>query len=218
MRTESVIELDSTAYKKQTTGIISKENNNLFGYIIPPKNDPQIKMHAKIYSVHKYWSRKPWYPIAECIKKYSKEKDTVVDMFMGSGVTGLEAVIQNRNFIGYDLNPMSIFIAQNTFFADFSVEEFMVELNKLRGKIDPIAKEFYSVSEKCDACGNNLMVKHSNIGPKHEGQETVALFCFSCGTDRTKIVRAIKKNELRNSHTLCKPRISIPDEIGRAHV
>jgi len=211
MSRESVIELDPLTYKKQTISIISKSNNNLFGYIIPPKNDPKIKIHAKIYSVHKYWSRKPWYPIAECIKKYSKEKDTVVDMFMGSGVTGLEAVIQDRNFIGYDLNPMSIFIAQNTFFADFSVEEFMADISKLRKRMDPIAKKFYSVSEKCDVCGNNLMVKHSNIGPKHEGKETVALFCFSCGTDRTKMVRAIKKNELQNSHTIQKTRISIPD-------
>ena len=58
----------------------------------------EIKKYSKIYDVHKYWSRKPWHPISEHIKKYSKKGDLVVDLFFGSGVTTLESVIIDRNF------------------------------------------------------------------------------------------------------------------------
>ena len=39
-----------------------------------------------------------------CILLSSKENDTVLDMFMGSGTTGVACVNTNRNFIGIELN------------------------------------------------------------------------------------------------------------------
>ena len=38
------------------------------------------------------------------IKEYSKEGDTILDCFMGSGTTGVVCVNTNRHFIGIELD------------------------------------------------------------------------------------------------------------------
>ena len=85
--------------------------------------------YSKIYKIHKYWARKPWYPINQCIRKYSYERDLVVDLFLGSGVMGLEAICLNRDFIGFDINPIAVFISDNTLNYEFIENDFINELN-----------------------------------------------------------------------------------------
>jgi len=40
--------------------------------------------------------------------RYSKEGDTVLDQFAGSGTTLVEAKLLNRNIIGVDINPVAL--------------------------------------------------------------------------------------------------------------
>lgn len=47
-----------------------------------------------------------------CIALSTKENDTVLDMFMGSGTTGVAAKKLNRNFIGIELDTKSFEIAK----------------------------------------------------------------------------------------------------------
>jgi len=211
MTIDYVIEATSPVSKGEKKIAISRRNKGMFNYITIPNDKGDIKKYSKIYSIHKYWSRKPWYPIAKCIKKYSKEKNLVLDMFMGSGVTGLESIIQKRDFIGYDLNPMSVFIAENTFRLDLNLKNFHDEIIQLKSMMDPIAIDFYSVKDKCGVCGNSLMIKHANIGPKYKGKETASLFCYSCTSNRSKGVRKLNKSELEKIHANRKLRINIPD-------
>lgn len=46
------------------------------------------------------------------IERYTSEGDFVLDPFVGGGTTGLEAMLLNRRFLGYDINPFAIFVSK----------------------------------------------------------------------------------------------------------
>ena len=64
------------------------------------------------FGVHGYFTKQTWNVVAEYIKNYSKPGDLVLDPFGGSGVTAIEALMNNRCAISIDINPMAVFIVQ----------------------------------------------------------------------------------------------------------
>ena len=46
------------------------------------------------------------------IKRYSHEKDLILDPFAGSGTTNVEALLSKRNSVGIDVDPFSRFISK----------------------------------------------------------------------------------------------------------
>lgn len=62
-----------------------------------------------IFTGHK--SQKPINLITELIEKYTKENDTVFDPFIGSGTTAIACIKTNRNYIGFEINPKYVEIA-----------------------------------------------------------------------------------------------------------
>ncbi|PWI47670.1 hypothetical protein CEE45_10410 [Candidatus Heimdallarchaeota archaeon B3_Heim] len=48
----------------------------------------------------------------ELIKIFTQEGDRICDPFVGGGTTGLEAMLLNRQFIGYDINPFAILVSR----------------------------------------------------------------------------------------------------------
>ena len=156
----------------------------------------------KAYDIHKYWSRKPWWAISQCIEKYSNKNEIVLDLFLGSGVTALESTILGRNFVGYDLNPIAIKVSENTISTSFDESAFDNDITIIKDKIETLAKETYRSSEICEICKTNLTIQHLNIGPKFLGQETAYLFCTDCGKSKTRcrvpLSSADMKNYLKN--------------------
>ncbi len=63
------------------------------------------------YGVHPYFTRRPYNVVATYIKHFTKEGDTILDPFGGSGVTAIEAVLNGRNGIQSDINPLANFVA-----------------------------------------------------------------------------------------------------------
>lgn len=49
----------------------------------------------------------------DCIKAGCPEGGIVLDPFMGSGTTAIVARKLNRNYIGFELNPNYVSIAEN---------------------------------------------------------------------------------------------------------
>ena len=56
---------------------------------------------------------KPLYIIENLIVNSSREGDTVLDCFMGSGTTGVACINTNRNFIGMELDEQYFNVAQD---------------------------------------------------------------------------------------------------------
>jgi hypothetical protein len=106
------------------------------------------KRFNKASKLHKYWSRKPWYIVEKYIEEYSRPGDVVLDPFCGSGAIGLECVLSDRDFIGYDLNPMAVFISKNTLDVDFDSAKYQEEARVLEEKIKPKIMELYQVGDQ----------------------------------------------------------------------
>jgi len=58
-----------------------------------PVKKQQAKRH---FGVHGYFTKQSWNVVAEYIKNFSKPGDWVLDPFGGSGVTAIEAMMNNR--------------------------------------------------------------------------------------------------------------------------
>jgi DNA modification methylase len=119
---------------------------NLLKTLIDIKTINFNKEFNKASKIHKYWSRKPWYIIEDYVRTYSKPHDTVLDPFCGSGSIGLECILNNRKFIGYDLNPMAVYLTENTLSFDFDGGEFHKELHGLENKLKPQIMNLYQIT------------------------------------------------------------------------
>lgn len=96
---------------------------------------PVRKQAAKRhFGVHGYFTKQSWNVVAEYIKNFSKPGDLVLDPFGGSGITAVEALMNNRKAINIDLNPMAVFIVQSLVAP--------VKISKLAEAFDKIKKEF----------------------------------------------------------------------------
>src|SRR5260370_33788481 len=74
---------------------------------------PAARQHdARHYGVHPYFTRRPANVVRAYIERFSREGDTVLDPFGGTGVTAIEAFLLRRNAIHNDLNPFANFMAR----------------------------------------------------------------------------------------------------------
>jgi len=100
---------------------------------------PETYQH--IYSMHKYWAKKPHNIINNLIRKYSKKNEIVLDPFCGSGISMIESFNLKRRAIGIDINPAAIFITKEL-------------LDKI--EISKIENEFKKIENDCNKKINNL--------------------------------------------------------------
>lgn len=66
------------------------------------------------WATHSGKYRGNWSPYVprNLILRYSKPGDWILDQFMGSGTTLVEAKLLNRNAVGIDINPQSVLISE----------------------------------------------------------------------------------------------------------
>ncbi len=67
------------------------------------------------YGVHPYFTRRPYNVIRTYVTHYTNEGDRVMDPFGGSGVTAIEAFLENRKAFHNDINPLANFIASGVY-------------------------------------------------------------------------------------------------------
>ena len=96
------------------------------------------------------------------IKLTTNSEDTVLDPFCGSGTFGISATSLDRNYIGYDLNPISNLICKVVLSKDKELNEFKYELDNLTKEIK---KDEDGESRIRDAGEQEPEARHGKIGP-----------------------------------------------------
>lgn len=91
------------------------------------------------YGVHPYFTRRPYNVVREYVLRYSAEGDRVLDPFGGSGVTAIEAFLENRVGIHNDINPLANFIAGGIAgLANGTLAGYSEALRRLEGVCAPV--------------------------------------------------------------------------------
>ena len=106
------------------------------------------RKYSRVAKLHKYWSRKPWFVIDKYIEQYSKRNHLILDPFCGSGIIGLQSIIADRKFIGYDLNPFAVFLAQNSLDMNYDQKIFEDDFSQIKNAMEEKIMEFYKVKDK----------------------------------------------------------------------
>ncbi|MFM6220797.1 MAG: DNA methyltransferase [Dolichospermum sp.] len=83
------------------------------------------------FGVHGYFTKQAWNVVAEYIKNFSQPGDLILDPFGGSGVTAIEALMNNRKAISIDINPMAVFIV-NSLITPVDFDELSVAFAKVK--------------------------------------------------------------------------------------
>ncbi|MGX3045851.1 DNA methyltransferase [Helicobacter sp. T3_23-1056] len=111
-----------------------------------PILEPAKQEAKRHFGCTAYFTRQSWDIVAQNIKAFTDEGDIVLDSFGGSGVTAIEAMMNNRYGIHTDLNPLSIFMVK-ALSAKVNLgdlyelsEEILSEFESLRPKNDKEAK------------------------------------------------------------------------------
>lgn len=75
-------------------------------------DNEKLEKRVGMHSFHRYYGKLiPAIP-GFSIKHFTNEGDTVFDPFVGSGTTAVEALMNDRNFFGCEINPLSQKIAK----------------------------------------------------------------------------------------------------------
>lgn len=172
------------------------------------------KEYSNIYKIHKYWSRKPWYIVEKYIQKFSKIDDLVLDPFMGSGCTGTEAIFNRRNFIGWDLNPISGKIAIGTSIIAPNISNLHDDFEHIKSRCFEQINSCYSVRETCPICEKKLSIKYICIGPKTKNKNLAFLYCPNCNkkTVRKEVINYDPEEKKYNNllERFWKPEVFFP--------
>lgn len=99
------------------------------------------------YKSHQYFTKQASNVVSEYIKHYSKEGDTILDPFGGTGVTAIEALTLKRKVVIVDLNPLASFITlQNCLPIDLN--ELYKQFRILEENCKSIIDGYFETSEK----------------------------------------------------------------------
>ncbi len=139
-----------------------KENiKEKFNYSTRPllEEIPVRKQAAKRhYGVHGYFTKQSWNVVAEYIKNFSQIGDIILDPYGGSGVTAIEAMMNNRKAINIDINPMAIFMVKAL--------TAPVELDELKKAFQEVKRQYIKHEPEVKEDIDKILLKYKNLLPK----------------------------------------------------
>ena len=110
---------------------------------LPNVNEVQKpKGYKGLHAFHKYWGKKPLEPLAFLIDKLTVPGALIVDPFMGSCASGVEALRLGRRFVGMDLNPLALRLG-TVLISPPSLSDVREAFDEIEKRAKPLVQESY---------------------------------------------------------------------------
>lgn len=131
-----------------------------------------------IYNSNLYWSQKPYNICDEIYSDYLEEGDVVMDPFMGSGVSIIEAVKKQYKLkpIGVEVNDYPIFLVR-TLLAKYDILYVRQKIDDMIYQINQLNK-YYEV--ECPDCGGIHVIDKCLFEFDEAGNKVLAKVCYKC--------------------------------------
>ena len=181
---------------------------------------PQVveaKPHTPVYTMHKYFARRPWNVFNELITHYSTAEDIVLDPFCGGGVTVVESLKLGRKTVGVDANPLATYVTEMEC-KPLNLHFFQQTLLDLGQKIEWEISQLYRT--RCARCGSEAVADWIEWDEATGRMLQVKYDCRKCGTSRMgipkphdlKLAKQINENFAKNvrQRKLWYPKTRIP--------
>ena len=107
--------------------------------------DPET--YRGLYAFHKYWGKKPAEPMRYLIQHLCPEGGLVLDPFLGSGISALEAVQLKRRFVGIDINPAAVRLTR-LLVSPPPVDAVAMALSQVSALVKEAILESYTTAQK----------------------------------------------------------------------
>jgi DNA modification methylase/DNA-binding XRE family transcriptional regulator len=124
----------------------------------PPSEGMSAGKNTYTYDAHTYHTKVPPQGIAELLKHYLPSGGLVLDIFAGSGMTGVASVSNGYDCILNELSPAACFIA-NRFVANVDPLLFEAAVERILEENDTLRKMLYTTS--CRECGRDTEVLYT---------------------------------------------------------
>lgn len=114
----------------------------------------KVSVHTPVYTMHKFWARRPWGVFRKIILMFTKPGNVILDPFAGGGVALVEGLITRRRVIAVDLNPLAVKIMRHEV-KPLDVGLYREAVKRLEKVIEPIAMRLYRA--RCPRCGKDAV-------------------------------------------------------------
>ena len=143
----------------------------------------EAKAHSPVYTMHKYFARRPWNVFRELISHYTAPGDIILDPFCGGGVTIVEALKLKRKAIGVDLNSLATYVTRKEIApVDLSVLQY--NFAQLGQKMKQEILSLYST--KCSKCNAQTFADWIEWDEETRQITRLKYNCFACGSSGEK--------------------------------
>lgn len=141
------------------------------------------KAHPKRHLIHKFWARKPHNIVAKYIEHYTKKGEIVLDPFVGSGVTAIEALKLGRKAVAIDLNPIATFMTR-MIAKPIDLKEFKKAFNKIEKKVRRNIEQLYETT--CNKCKSRANIMAAVWKRETNTPVELRIYCPKCKAKRLK--------------------------------
>jgi 16S rRNA G966 N2-methylase RsmD len=143
----------------------------------------EARPHTPVYTMHKYFARRPWNVFNELISHYSSPNEIILDPFCGGGVTVVESLKLGRRVVGVDINPLATYVTKMQI-KPIEIDSLHQAFHEVSSEVKHEITTLYST--RCENCGAKGIADWIEWDEDAQQIVRIRYDCEKCGATREK--------------------------------